>query len=260
MKNQKNHWKKTVSKLLACALAAGTLYTVPAVLAAEPVPTDITVWLNGKQIQSDVAPVSESDRTLVPFRAIFEAMGAEVSWDDTAQTASVTLGGITIEAAIDDMILKKNGQAVPLDVPARLVNDRTMVPVRAISEGLGATVDWDEEAQQVLITYRAPAAVTAPGPVKTAVPAPTEPAESAGPAPDSTGKPEITKNPQGILVREDLEEFSGMGDELRYTFEQEFLLEEMAKSLRISRLCSPLSLGKSQICWTLSGPSCATAL
>lgn len=227
----KKQWSKTVSKFLACSLAAGALYTAPAVLAAEPVPTDITVWLNGTQIQSDVAPVSESDRTLVPFRAIFEAMGAEVSWDDTAQTASVTLGGITIKAAIDDPVLMKNGQAVQLDVPARLVNDRTMVPVRAISEGLGATVDWDEAAQQVLITYRSPSVTSTAAPVPTATTTPA-PTASAGPggSPESSKKPEITQNPQGILVQKDLEELSGMGDQLRYTFEQEFLLEEMQKN------------------------------
>ena len=114
----------------------------------------ITIWINGEKVESEVDPVTENDRTLVPLRAIFEAMGAEVSWDDASQTAKVAADGITIQVVIDDVVMKKNGEDVILDVPARLINDRTMVPVRAISEGIGADVDWNEEEQKVLITYQ----------------------------------------------------------------------------------------------------------
>ncbi len=114
----------------------------------------ITIWINGEKVESEVEPVTENDRTLVPLRAIFEAMGAEVSWDDASQTAKVAADGITIQVVIDDVVMKKNGEDVILDVPARLINDRTMVPVRAISEGIGADVDWNEEEQKVLITYQ----------------------------------------------------------------------------------------------------------
>lgn len=114
----------------------------------------ITIWINGEKVETDVDPVMESDRTLVPLRAIFEALGAEVTWDDASQTATVQMDGITIQAVVDQTVMKKNGEDVVLDVPARLINDRTMVPVRAISEGLGAAVEWDEAEQRVLITYQ----------------------------------------------------------------------------------------------------------
>ena len=138
-------WEIIAALLLQCV-------TFGTYVFADEIP--ITIWINGEKVESEVDPVTENDRTLVPLRAIFEAMGAEVSWDDASQTAKVAADGITIQVVIDDVVMKKNGEDVILDVPARLINDRTMVPVRAISEGIGADVDWNEEEQKVLITYQ----------------------------------------------------------------------------------------------------------
>ncbi len=112
----------------------------------------IKVTLNGKPIEFDQQPIIENDRTLVPFRKIFEAMEADVSWDNATQTVTAKKGDIVITLQIGNNIMMKNGQQITLDVPAKLVNDRTLVPVRAIVEGLGAKVDWDGATQTVIIT------------------------------------------------------------------------------------------------------------
>ncbi len=112
----------------------------------------ITVWVDGKMIEFDTQPVLESDRTLVPMRAIFEALGAEVSWEEATSTALAKKDDISIEIAIDSDFMMKNGQKIPLDVPARLIGDRTLVPVRAISESFDATVEWLQEENKVIIT------------------------------------------------------------------------------------------------------------
>ena len=94
----------------------------------------------------------ENDRTLVPFRAIFEALGATVEWEPSTQTVTSTRGATTVKLNIGDDKLYKNGSAVTIDTPARLVKDYTMVPVRAVVEAFDATVDWNGENRTVTIT------------------------------------------------------------------------------------------------------------
>ena len=113
-------------------------------------PEKITTYLNNEQLNFDILPITEKDRTLVPMRAIFEAMGAEVEWENETQTATATKDGITVSVTIDSNRMLKNGEEIELDVPARLVEDsRTLVPLRAVSEAFDCQVEWDEELQRV---------------------------------------------------------------------------------------------------------------
>lgn len=102
-------------------------------------------------ITLDVPAQVQNDRTLVPLRAIFEGLGATVDWDEETQTVTSVRNDITITLTIGSNILYRNGEAIQLDVPAQKLNDRTLVPIRAISESFGCTVDWDEEAQLVTV-------------------------------------------------------------------------------------------------------------
>ena len=131
------------------------LFGICAVLStAAYAETPISVTVDGSKLAFDVNPVTESDRTLVPMRAIFEALDAEVSWDDVTNTAVAVRGNTEIKITIDSKIMYKNGESLTLDVPARLISDRTLVPIRAVSEGLGADVDWDEAAACVIIATK----------------------------------------------------------------------------------------------------------
>ncbi|MDD6308809.1 MAG: copper amine oxidase N-terminal domain-containing protein [Clostridia bacterium] len=112
----------------------------------------ITVTVNGSRLLFDTAPVIESDRTLVPLRVIFESLGANVRWEDATQTAVAVKGDTEIRISIDNPKMLKNGEIVILDVPARLIANRTLVPVRAVSESLNAQVDWLENSRRVVIT------------------------------------------------------------------------------------------------------------
>ncbi|MBQ3110729.1 MAG: leucine-rich repeat protein [Clostridia bacterium] len=94
----------------------------------------------------------KNDRTMVPMRAIFESLGADVSWDDSTKTAIGVKDGVEVKITIGENVLYKNGEAIELDAPAEITNDRTMVPVRAISEAFGCTVEWDNETKTVEIT------------------------------------------------------------------------------------------------------------
>lgn len=108
------------------------------------------VVLNGKALTFDVPPTVENNRTLVPLRAIFEALGAKVQWDDASQTVTATKDGNEVKLAIGGQAYK-NGQTVILDVQVQLIDRRTMVPVRFVSEAMGCYVEWDDSTETVSI-------------------------------------------------------------------------------------------------------------
>lgn len=112
---------------------------------------DISVFLDGMELEFDQPPLLQNDRTLVPARKIFEEMGATVLWNDETKTVITEKDGVKITLTIGEQIMYKNGEAFILDVPAVIVNSRTLVPLRAVSEALGCKVDWDGEKRIVWI-------------------------------------------------------------------------------------------------------------
>jgi len=111
----------------------------------------VTVTLNGTKLEFDQNPVIVDGRTLVPLRKIFEALGASVNWNDSTRTVTSSLGGTTISLTIGSDTMKKNSTSVKLDVPAQIIGDRTMVPVRAVAEAFGVNVGWDDNTKTVII-------------------------------------------------------------------------------------------------------------
>jgi len=110
------------------------------------------VEIEGKILGFDVEPIIESDRTLVPLRFIFETLGADVDWEDSTRTAIVQNDEATILFSIDNTTASVNSVTKTMDVPARLVNDKTMVPLRFLSEELGFNVVWDEVTRTATIS------------------------------------------------------------------------------------------------------------
>jgi len=139
-----------LKKLLSLMLIFLFAFTIQISASAEEL--EVTVFVDNVQLEFDVNPIIENGRTLVPMRYIFEALGAKVEWIDESQTAIATKAETKIEITVNSTEMIKNGEIITLDVPAKLLNDRTLVPVRAVSEGLGAKVEWDEELFRVIIT------------------------------------------------------------------------------------------------------------
>jgi len=117
----------------------------------EPSSNEIRVTLYGKKLSFDQPPVIENGRTLVPLRAIFEALDAEVAWDDETRTVRAIRYGTYVELQIGSNEMKVNSEIKTLDVSAMIVGGRTMVPARAIAEAFGCTVGWDGENRVVTI-------------------------------------------------------------------------------------------------------------
>lgn len=114
-------------------------------------PDSILVMLKGKYLDFDVAPLIINDRTMVPMRVIFESLGATVHWDDDAKTVYANKDDISIALKIGASELFKNGESKPVDSPAIIINDRTLVPLRAIAEALDVQVGYVEDTKTVVI-------------------------------------------------------------------------------------------------------------
>ena len=111
------------------------------------------VEVNGQSVKTDVPPVILNDRVLIPARAIFEALGAQIGWDDTTRTVTAETNGKSVLMQIDNPQINVNRVVKTLDVPPQLLMKRTLVPARAASESFGAQVEWDETRQAVVISY-----------------------------------------------------------------------------------------------------------
>lgn len=112
----------------------------------------IGIKVGGMYIHSDVPAFIENDRTLVPMRAIFEALGADVQWDESTATATASKDGREVKITEGSDKAYIDGAEQLLDVTAMTRNDRFVVPVRFVSESFNAKVVWDPFSQTVLIT------------------------------------------------------------------------------------------------------------
>jgi hypothetical protein len=135
-------------------LALSLILALPAMALAAP-----TVQLDGQPLTFEVAPIIEDGRTLVPLRAIFEALGATVSWDAETQTATAVKGDTTVVITIGSTEPTVNGEVTTLDVPAKIVEDRTLAPLRFVGEAFGGTVGYDADTELITINTGSEAAV-----------------------------------------------------------------------------------------------------
>lgn len=115
----------------------------------------ITLFVDGKMVDCakyGQEPVIVEGRTLVPLRSVFEALGATVQWNNDTRTVISKRENIEVSLSVDSDTLYINGEAKTIDIPPQLMNNRTMVPVRAVAEAFGCTVKWDNNTRSVQIT------------------------------------------------------------------------------------------------------------
>lgn len=153
--------KKTVISLLtALALSSSAI----AALAADKTNSEPDVFVDGSMIMFDDQNAKIiNDVTLVPARGVFECMGHSVDWDDATRTVTVksSTGVRTVTIKIDSDIMEiatfktifeQEKTEYKLEVPAQIINDRTMIPLRAVSEAFDCDVEWDQENYRIDIT------------------------------------------------------------------------------------------------------------
>jgi len=127
---------------------AGPLSETPR-MPARPIttPRGHTVVLNGRPVSFDVAPYIADGRMQAGFRAMFESVGAAVSWHANSRTAHSLREGLRVRVSIGQRSAKVNGRHVEMAVPAVIQQGRTMVPVRFFAEATGSIVYWDSETR-----------------------------------------------------------------------------------------------------------------
>ncbi len=141
-----------MKKVLAVLLKLILLIPVTIVFAEEfEAENNIKVFLDDTQIVFDVSPRIVNDRTMVPLRAIFEALGATVEWDNATQTITAYNSQYKIRARIGEYDLDINNISIKMDTTPIVINGRTLVPVRFISSAFNCDVNWIEQSQTVII-------------------------------------------------------------------------------------------------------------
>ncbi len=140
--------KKKIAFTLATLMAMSALTT--GALADEYTKANLTI--EGKAVVTDQSPVIVSGRTMVPVRVVAESLGTTVDWDAETKTVSFENEGLKASMVIGNKELLVSGSAVEIDVPATIINNRTMVPVRFLSETFGYNVEWDAETKTVNVT------------------------------------------------------------------------------------------------------------
>ena len=100
------------------------------------------VFVNGVEMPTDTQPIIRGGVTYVPFRAIAEMLGCSVNYDGVTRTVKMDGGGIVLEMTVDSKSATVNGKAVEMNAPPIILNNRTMVPVRFVSETFKSTVKW----------------------------------------------------------------------------------------------------------------------
>jgi len=150
-----NRARKTLSTIygVACALLACGLLASAAPQARA---VGIRVTINGSPVDFDgMGPIQINGRVLVPVRGVLESLGADVGWNEQTQTVVANNGHVAIELHLGDHSASVDGRAVDLDVPAQAIAGHTMVPLRFLSQALGAEVHWNEQARIVeIVTNR----------------------------------------------------------------------------------------------------------
>jgi hypothetical protein len=109
--------------------------------------------VNGLTRKLDAAPFIKDGRTLLPIRALIEALGGSVNWNGTTKTATVTLGSRTVALTIGSTTALVNGTPITLDVAPEIRNGRTFLPLRAVAENLGLDLAWEPISRTISLTY-----------------------------------------------------------------------------------------------------------
>ena len=151
--------KKLLTLLTAIAMMASSY----AVALADTTDNSPAVYVDSTEILfADQAAMIVDDRTLIPARGVFEALDCSVEWDGKEQLVKIdtkyntkrirlTIGSGEMTLFTTKSVLEADEEKIALDVPAQIVNDRTMIPFRAVSQALGYEVEWDQDAYAVLI-------------------------------------------------------------------------------------------------------------
>ncbi|MBF7081758.1 copper amine oxidase [Desulfallas sp. Bu1-1] len=141
---------KRISIIALVLLLSIGVYLIPRAAAQER--SGVEILLDGLPVASDVPPTVHHGRTMVPFRAVAEALNIAVTWDGQTKSIIAKNNETTLELKVSQSTAYRNQQAIPLDVPPLIIEERTLIPLRFFAEAFGCSVKWDGAGKKVVIT------------------------------------------------------------------------------------------------------------
>jgi len=161
LEKRANKTGKIITSIALCAILVlgGFVFNLGSAIEVTANTQQVRVMIDGRQVSfPDQQPVIINGRTFVPVRGVFEELGFEVDWISTSQTATLDRGtGVEIQRVripIGMYSFTINNVTHRFDVPSQTINGRTMIPLRALVEGVGYNIDWDDSTSTVIITTR----------------------------------------------------------------------------------------------------------
>lgn len=130
---------------------AGAALLAVCLLPQQAHAASIRTYLDGRDLAFPVSPVVEEGRTLVPARRLLESLGATVEWDEPTRTVSAIRDNMVVRAVIGSPKARVNGLTVDLEVPPRILDGYTLIPLRFFVENLGLSVAWEEATSTIHI-------------------------------------------------------------------------------------------------------------
>lgn len=123
----------------------------------------IKLVIDGETIKTQPAPLIVSDRTMIPVRLVSEKLGARVTWNEESRTVLIIKGDRSVQLRIDSRLVEFKGGETPFnicDVPPQIIEDRTFVPLRIVSNALGVSIGWEGKSRTVSVDSSIPAPYT----------------------------------------------------------------------------------------------------
>lgn len=136
-----------MKRILSMLLLSLVLLAIHPLLAFAQKP--VSVLINGSAFESDVPPIIQNNRTLVPLQAIAEAMNIDISWDEQTGIANAADGDTSVRLQINNATGYRNNTPTTLDVSPQNINGSFMIPLRFFAESFNYQVDWNSELYQV---------------------------------------------------------------------------------------------------------------
>jgi len=144
--------KSKFSKLILCVVLGLFILVISSGVVFANGNNSVNVSVNGQKLNSNAFIDSNSGTSLVPFRTIFETLGANVKWDQQTQTIIANKGNTLIRLKINDNYMFVNNTPKDIKIRPIIISGHTFVPLRVVSEALGADVNWDGNTRTVYIS------------------------------------------------------------------------------------------------------------
>ncbi|MGI5911094.1 MAG: stalk domain-containing protein [Syntrophomonadaceae bacterium] len=140
-----------MKKIITALFLAVILFACPTLSAGAQAQDTVSVLVDGLPVNLDVLPVIQDGRTLVPFRAIAEAMNIAVNWDNQTRTINATNGNTMVKLQLGSYTAYRDNTPIRLDVMPQIVAERTLIPLRFFGEAFNCQVGWDSNTYQVSV-------------------------------------------------------------------------------------------------------------